>query len=385
MSLFLITFLSLYGGMHAYAFFRVRAVLPQSPSCRVLLVAWMVLMTVAPLLVRFFERAGMDRVALSIAWPGYIWMGFVFLFVSALLPMETVCIINWLVNRSYSFASAGFLSAAGTTGLALLLAVAASVHAGFETNRIRSEHVTIRSGKLPTGASRIRIVQVSDIHIGLLLREKRLEQILEAVRQTDPDILVSTGDLVDGRLAQEDALSHQNKLAAMLRSVPAPLGKFAVTGNHEAYAGLQQALDFTTAAGFTILRDQSVRLPSGITIFGVDDPAVAAITTGRHITEKVLLESASKQSFNLLLKHRPAIAPETDGRFDLQLSGHVHKGQLFPFNLIVRLRYPIPCGTTTTKSGSQIHVSRGTGTWGPPMRLFAKPEITVIDIVPAAD
>lgn len=384
MPFFLITFLSLYGGMHAYAFIRVRTAFSPGSVTTGLLAAWMLLMTVAPLLVRFFERNEMDRAAMLIAWPGYIWMGFLFLFVSMLLLMETVCIVNWLSNRTYAFSSDGFLSAASTCKMALLTAVAASIYACFEANWIQTDHVTIRSNKLPAGISKVRIVQVSDIHIGLLLREKRLERILKVVREAQPDILVSTGDLVDGRLSTEADLPHHLRIAAMLSSVPAPSGKFAVTGNHEAYAGLQQAIAFSRSAGFTVLRNQSIQITNGITITGVDDPAVRSEIAGTRIPEKKLLETVPKSSFHLLLKHRPLIPAESDGRFDLQLSGHVHKGQLFPFNFIVKLKHPIPCGTTTTGAGSRIHVSRGTGTWGPPMRLFAKPEVTVIDIVPAA-
>ncbi len=384
MSLFLITFLSLYGGMNAYAFFRVRSAFSPGSAMTGVLAAWMLTMTVAPLLVRFFEQTGMDKTALLIAWPGYIWMGFLFLFVSSLLLMETVCVINWLSNRTYSFASNGILSAAGSCRLALLTALAASIYAGFEANRIQSDHVTIISSKLPAGTPKIRIVQVSDIHIGLLLREKRLEGILKTVRGAQPDILVSTGDLVDGRLTKEAGLPHQVKMAAMLASLSAPSGKFAVTGNHEAYAGLQQAIAFTRSAGFTVLRNQTIQLPIGINITGIDDPSVKRNMTGTRASEKALLEAVSGNSFHLFLKHRPFIQPESDGHFDLQLSGHVHKGQIFPFNLIVRLKHPIPCGTTTTATGSRIHVSRGTGTWGPPMRLFAPPEVTVIDIVPTA-
>jgi predicted MPP superfamily phosphohydrolase len=120
----------------------------------------------------------------------------------------------------------------------------------------------------------------------------------------------------------------------------------------------------------------------GITISGIDDIA------GRRRSlpeltqpESELLRTLSPQQFQLLLKHRPLVAETGKGHFDLQLSGHVHKGQIFPFNLLVRMMFPIPCGTTTANNGSTIHVSRGSGTWGPPMRLFAQPEVTVIDII----
>jgi predicted MPP superfamily phosphohydrolase len=223
-------------------------------------------------------------------------------------------------------------------------------------------------------------VQVSDVHIGLLLQKWRLKRILEIIRAAKPDILVSTGDLIDGKLNRNDTISERDPLAALLAAVPSPHGKYAVVGNHEVYAGLPQALSFSRAAGFTILRNQTIQLNNGIAITGIDDRAVNPDGDVRG-TEAPLLNMVSQDLFRLLLKHRPEILPESDGRFNLQLSGHVHGGQIFPFNFLVKLVYPIPCGTTSTKAGSQIHVSRGTGTWGPPMRLFAPPEITIIDIV----
>jgi predicted MPP superfamily phosphohydrolase len=260
----------------------------------------------------------------------------------------------------------------------------ASAYASVEAGQIRSEHVIIQSAKISADTPRIRIVQISDVHIGLLHGEKRLRSVIEKIAAAAPDILISTGDLVDGKLNRDDAISGRDPLAALLASIPAPSGKYAVVGNHEVYAGLPQAVAFTRSAGFTLVRNQSVPLAHGMVISGVDDLAVIHTKRDAPTTEADLLDMAPPDSFHLLLKHRPDIAPNSDGRFDLQLSGHVHDGQIFPFNFLVRLKYPIPCGTTITKTGSRIHVSRGTGTWGPPMRLFAPPEITIIDIVPRA-
>jgi predicted MPP superfamily phosphohydrolase len=208
--------------------------------------------------------------------------------------------------------------------------------------------------------------------------------VLQAVRAAHPDILVSTGDLVDGRLSRDRALPHLDRMAAMIAAVPVTIGKFAVTGNHEHYAGLEQALEFTGKAGFSVLRNQSVTLSEGITISGIDDPARHRPSTAFvTMPESELLKSVPANHFRLLLKHRPEVPETSDGKFDLQLSGHVHQGQIFPFNLLVRLKFPIPCGTTVTKHHSTIHVSRGSGTWGPPMRFLAPPEVTVIDIISA--
>jgi predicted MPP superfamily phosphohydrolase len=381
MLLFLTTFLSLYGGIHVYAFYRLRDTFLPGRSAKISLSIFMLLMTLAPLLVRLSERAGMDRCAIFIAWPGYLWMGFIFIFVSALLMFDAIRGAYRLVNHIFSSSTSAFLSSHITCEFALILAFAASGYACYEARQIRSEQVVIKSAKLPQGIEKIRIVQISDLHIGMLFREGRLESVLQVIRGAKPDIIVSTGDLVDGKLNLEDAISHKESMAAMLASLPAPGGRYAVAGNHEAYAGLKQALAFTSAAGFTVLRNQSVHLPSGIIISGVDDETLLGGSSKAQIAENGLLATVSKDTFHLLLKHRPEVPITSDGRFDLQLSGHVHGGQIFPFNFLVKLKYPIPCGTTTTVAGSRIHVSRGTGTWGPPMRLFASPEVTVIDIV----
>lgn len=384
MSLFLITFLSLYGGMHLYAFVRLLGTFSPGRTATTALAGLMVLMTAAPLLVRLAEGAGLERTAGWMAWPGYVWMGSIFIFCAALATADALRITAWLSNRIFNTSTPGFLTAAITCEVALFLALLASGYSLYEARSVRTERVTITTDKLPPAVRSIRVVQISDVHVGLLFRESRLDALLKAVRAADPDILVSTGDLVDGRLSREDVISHLDRMASMIAEVPAKGGRFAVTGNHEYYAGLDQALEFTRKAGFSILRNQSVALPGGITISGVDDSA-GQRRGSPNVTppESGLLRSLPPGQFHLLLKHRPLIAATGDNRFDLQLSGHVHKGQIFPFNLLVRLRFPIPCGTTRSENGSTIHVSRGSGTWGPPMRLLAPPEVTVIDIVGA--
>jgi predicted MPP superfamily phosphohydrolase len=296
--------------------------------------------------------------------------------------VDSLRIAAWLAHRIFRTATPGYLTAAITCEIALSVALLASGYALFEARSIRTEQVTVTTDKLPPAVHSIRVVQISDLHVGLLFRESRLESVLQAVRAADPDILVSTGDLVDGRLSREDVISQLDRMATMIAAVPAKGGKYAVTGNHEYYAGIDQALEFTRKAGFTILRDQSAALPAGIIISGVDDPAgLRGGLPSVAPPETEILRSLSPQQFQLLLKHRPLVADTGLSHFDLQLSGHVHKGQIFPFNLLVGLKFPIPCGTTTTGNGAAIHVSRGSGTWGPPMRLFAPPEVTVIDII----
>ncbi len=381
MPLFLITFLSLYGGINLYVLFRIRSAYSPPPTISILLSAWLLLMTLAPLMVRLAETSGWVRVAAAIAWPGYIWMGCVFLLGTTLAATDLLRAGGWLLHRWTGMPASDLLNSRFTCSLALIIALAASLYALYEARHIRTDQVTLTTDKLPPSVPSLRIVQISDVHVGILFRERRLQAVLDEVRSAEPDLLVSTGDLVDGRLSLDDVGSGMDRMAQMMAAAPARLGKYAVTGNHEFYAGLNHALDFTQKAGFTILRDRCVTLEQGISICGVDD---AAGRGARHQEkappEAGMLDTIPSKHFTALLKHRPIVTGSPGRHYDLQLSGHVHKGQLFPFNLLVRLKFPIPAGTSSIEGGSTIHVSRGSGTWGPPMRLFAPPEVTVIDI-----
>lgn len=382
MILFLISFLAIYGGLHLFAFIRLRRIVQLGPSSVRLLIVWMSVMTVIPLLVRLAEQFGNERTAYLVAWPGYVWMGFIFIFTSTLLISDLARLSIRSLLFLFSIRVPEYCSSRTIGKIVLFVVLGESCYAFYEASQIRSEHVVVTSPKLPSSTARVRIVQVSDIHIGLLQQQQRLQRIVDKIKAAKPDILVSTGDLVDGKLNRYDAISELDPRAALLAAIPAPSGKFAVIGNHEVYAGLPQAVAFSQASGFTILRNQYRTLPNGITISGIDDKAVNPKLLASPDTETALLNRIDSRSFNVFLKHRPDFVPESDGKFDLQLSGHVHGGQIFPFNYLVKLKHLIPCGMTTTQTGSHIYVSRGTGTWGPPMRLFAPPEITIIDVIP---
>jgi hypothetical protein len=369
MSLFLIVFLLCYGGMHLLFFVRVRRLLPDSISLQLLLGFFLVLMVVAPIGVRLLERGGHELAARWSAHLGYWWMGFLFLSFCGFLFLW----IFQLVLRFSGFLQ-GFLGACGSlpevSWGVLALAGVLCVYGHFEAWDVRTERLMLETSKLPVGIERIRIVQITDVHLGLVVRGARLERVLEQVRAAQPDLLVSTGDLVDGQLNHLDGLSER------LSAIRPRYGKYAVTGNHEFYAGLPEALEFTHRAGFTILRGES-RLAAGIVhVAGIDYQS-----RGSKLDEVALLSSLQDGRFVLFLKHLPVVSEEARTLFDLQLSGHTHRGQVFPFRLVTGMIYPLQDGFYPLPGGRALYTSRGSGTWGPPMRVFSPPEVTVIDLV----
>lgn len=216
----------------------------------------------------------------------------------------------------------------------------------------------------------IRVAQ----RLGLIVGKARLNRILNAIQKENPDMLVSTGDLIDGQI---DDLS---RFAEIFKEIRPKYGKYAITGNHEFYAGFNNALAFTEEAGFTILRDESLTVAGIINIAGVDDQAGEHYGLVKDISEVELLKRLPRDKFTLLLKHRPIVNEETLGLFDLQLSGHVHRGQIFPFSMLTKLYYPLQAGLEKLQKGSCIYISRGAGTWGPPIRFLSPPEVTFIEL-----
>ena len=336
----------------------------------------MIIMVFVPLLVRFFERLGFEAVARFLAFIGYFWMGLLFLFVSASLIIDFYQLLVYLAGLIFHRNLAGIsLSPRISFFIPLIVCLTIGLYGYFEAIRIKTEHVTILSPKIPKEASGFRIAQISDVHLGLIVREDRLKRILKQVKASEPDILVSTGDLVDGQM---DDLS---KLAGMLSEIKPRYGKFAVTGNHEFYAGLGLSLGFTQKAGFTILRGEGVNVSGLINIAGVDDPADGRNNPSIRISEKELRSELPPNVFSILLKHRPILEKDAIGLFDLQLSGHTHKGQVFPMTLFTRLSFPKIAGLFNLQNNAHLYVSRGSGTWGPPIRFLSPPEVTIIELV----
>lgn len=375
MSLFLISFLLIYGSFHLYFFVRIRAAFTMPGWMLFLLAVFLLLMITAPILVRISERSGHNQLAILLAYIGYTWMGIVFLFAAAALAVDCCRFITWTVGHLLH-QKIVFLPGPKTAFyLPLVFSLFISIWGAFEAWDIRLEKVTLTSPKLPSALNGLRIVQISDVHLGLLVRHKRLAKILATAKKAEPDILVSTGDLVDGQI------NNLEGLAEMLQEIKPRFGKYAVTGNHEFYAGLQESLAFTEKAGFTLLRNNGLTVADGFNIAGVDDPTMAYFNKQEQPSEKNLLQTLDRENFTLLLKHRPIADKDSLGLFDLQLSGHTHKGQIFPFNIVTLLYFPVHWGCLNPLDHCYLYVSRGSGTWGPPIRFLSPPEVTLIELM----
>ena len=378
MTLFLLTFLSVYGGVHLYAFLKARNALIPGVELTIMMVCFMMVMIVAPIGVRLLERQGLHLAGRLLAYVGYTWMGLLFFFFWLGLCLDGFNLCMRLLDFLPG-STTGRLVWAGKKAFMFLIlgAVLLGMWSIIDGWHIRLERISIQTNKLPPRLDRLTIAQISDIHLGMMVGERRLARIIGRVREANPDVIVCSGDLVDAQMDRFDNLSN------MLAKLRPQLGKFAVTGNHEFYAGIRQSERFLKTAGFTLLRNRSRRLDQLVTIVGVDDPVSTRSQSNKGAVaqkERELLAALNPRTYTLLLKHRPVVEPESVGRFDLQLSGHTHGGQIFPFSLITGLFYERQSGLHNLGQGSLIYISRGAGVWGPPMRFLAPPDVTLFEL-----
>ncbi len=370
-------FQAVYGLAHLYIFFKLTAFLKLGTTEAVATGLFILFMAVSPVLIHVYTHKGSARVSKVFAYTGYMWVAFLILF----SPLAIVIDLYNLAAQ-YAVTSSGKtfipLSPSHTFFIPVLGAAMLSAYGYYEANGLRAERLTVRTRKLPPGTERIKIVHVSDLHLNIMTREATLDKIITRIQDAQADIIVCTGDLLDG------GVHHIEHFTGKLRRLRAPLGKFAVIGNHEFFGGLEHSLRFIEDSGFVMLRGRSVTIEGIINIAGVEDPEEMKneVSGNRsHEQEMNMLSELPKDIFTLLLKHRAEVSDTSLGLFDLQLSGHTHRGQIFPVSLITPFIFPYHSGFQELARGSALYVSRGLGTAGPPVRFLSPPEFTIIEIV----
>lgn len=251
---------------------------------------------------------------------------------------------------------------------AVILTIAGTVYCMFEAYFVQRRDITITTSKLNT--DRLRIVFLTDIHIGGFSTSAHFRRVMRIAEEAQPDILLLGGDTIDGDMScRERELSLLAETAKKAR-----YGAYAVNGNHEHYHILDVDVEgIIRDCGINLLIDERTET-AGITIIGLDDRHYGWI--------KPYLKPEDADRFTLILKHRPGVPLDAEGRFNLQLSGHTHGGQFWPVGYFKSMALHSTQGLSR-KSGGYVYVSNGAGFNGAMMRLFTPPEVTVIDIVRA--
>ncbi len=255
-----------------------------------------------------------------------------------------------------------------TIAIAIII-TAFSLYAGIKTPDVKT--ITLATDKIKTPYT---IAVLSDLHIHRTISPQKIKNIVSQTNAQKPDAILLAGDIID------DEVNKVSAVSVLLKGLNAPGGIYFVTGNHEFYAGYKETVKELKQLGFAFLENNGVALNNSIYAAGIPD-LFSAPQHQLDINIQQAFVNAAPNQYRILVSHTPAdFGPENN--FDLEVSGHTHGGQIFPFHIFVKLANKYLAGLSEMKNNARIYVSRGAGQWGPQMRFLAPSEITIIKLQP---
>ena len=236
----------------------------------------------------------------------------------------------------------------------------------------RRVHFNIETSKLSLEQEQIRVVGISDLHLGYTIGAKELKKWVQLINAEKPDIVIVGGDLLDNNVK----IVSNMGLDKILRNIEAPMGVYACLGNHEYISGIRASMNFHEESDIRILKDTTFNVTNNITLIGRDD-----VSNPKRKALSSIINNVDDDQFKLLLDHQPKNLEEAEAlKIDLQFSGHTHRGQIFPFSLVTESIFENHHGMIK-KGLTSIYVSSGLGIWGGKFRIGTQSEYVVFDII----
>ena len=367
MSLFIFIALFVWACMNGYVFWRLGS-LPVIAGYVPVWVIWGIasISCVSLPASRWLLKFGLQGVSAGVEIFAVTWLGVLFLLFVCFLAIDCFTLGGWLLP-----ARLPQIRVVGV-GLALVLS-AVAIYQGRRAPVINEQEVALPG--LPKACDGLRVVFISDLHLGSQIGAMWLQGVVRQISALKPDLIAIGGDLID-----RDA-SRVQPMIPELRTLQAPLGVWAVLGNHDSYSGAAESSRIMAAAGFHVLHDESAVVIPGLRMAGVDDLGVRGYDGPIEPAIRHALGSVrAGQEGCVYLSHTPVGAKAAaEAGAGLMLCGHTHGGQIWPFNFLVKLRYPELVGRFA-HDPMTLFVSRGAGTWGPRMRLWKPGEILLITL-----
>ncbi len=373
--IFFTVFFALYGLVNFYIFIRGWQSIPQGSTLRsaYAIVFWVVALSFIG--GRFLERVWTSALSDLLVWMGSFWIGAMLYFFIAVLSLDLLRLVNYLIPYYPSFiarnyAQAKYITTAGAMGVVAILVLVGHINA--LSPRVRTMDLMI--DKRVEGMKAVNIAAASDIHLGTIVGRHRFDRIVEAINGLKPDVVLLPGDIVDEDLAP---VIKQN-LGESLKNIKPRFGVYAVTGNHEYFGGVEEACTYLAEHNVVVLRDQVVKVNGCFFLVGREDRSCTQFTGKRRKTLEDLMAGVDRNYPVILMDHQPfGLHEAVSQEVDLQLSGHTHQGQLWPVSFIIKAIYEVGWGFKKI-ANTNIYVSSGVGTWGPPVRIGNRPEIVNI-------
>ncbi|MEI6683648.1 MAG: metallophosphoesterase [Bacteroidota bacterium] len=369
--------LVVYGAVNSYIFIKGLQAIPSGSGWRPWYIAGFWLIASTFILARILERVWPCGFTGVITWIGSFWLAFMLYFILIALAVDLGRLINHFIPVFPQFFYIDYQKTKLTALFISMALVTLVVIAGFINARNpRITRLDLHVAKTVTGIKSLNIVMASDIHLGTLIAKRKANRLVADINSLHPDLVLFAGDVVDEDLAPV----IKNDLGANLLQIKSRLGVYAITGNHEYIGGAEAAVNYLGQHGLTMLRDTAIRVDGRFWLVGRDDRDKSRFTGKQRRELADIMQPVDRTMPVILLDHQPFHLEQAVAQgVDLQLSGHTHHGQMWPFNYVTSAMYELSSGYKKT-GNTHFFVSNGYGTWGPPVRLGNRPEIVQINL-----
>jgi predicted MPP superfamily phosphohydrolase len=321
----------------------------------------------------FLERLASSVFSEWVFRIGSLWLAFMLYFFIATILFDLTRLVFWIVGFHPVFSSGQkFWIGISVVSLVTVVVIAGHINALW----VNVKEIPLEIHKTVAGKKEFKVLMASDIHLGALMGERREKVLLNIVKKQSPDLVLICGDLIDSEIAPV----LRKNLGRHIQEIEAPMGVYAVTGNHEYIGGIEKSLEYLKSINIRVLKDEVVTLPNGIQVVGRNDRSAGGFGANRQKPLAELLSGIDHNKPIIVMNHQPYSLGEAEKEsVDLHLSGHTHNGQLWPLNYVTRAIFEVSWGYLK-KGNSHFYVSSGFGTWGPSVRTGNRPEVVVFDL-----
>jgi uncharacterized protein len=374
--IFILIFSVIYSLAIYYVLNRGLQALPSIAWIKVSYIVVFVFLASAYLLSRAIERTNLSFLHHIVYWLGSYWLAALIYFIMAVLLFDIIRLLNigfhFLPDKTslqyFHFKQVFF-------GSALLVVIIMLIYGAWNAAHPRLKQLELSISK-PAGSLKfLNIVMVSDIHLGSLFGKEKVAEMVERINSLHPDMVLLAGDILDE--AQQPIFNDHT--GEPIKGLKAPMGVYAITGNHEYIGGVTRAVKYIESLNVKMLRDTVLLIGNNFYLAGREDRDINRFTNKDRKSLNEILQNVDHQIPLILMDHQPfGLNQAVENGVDLQLSGHTHHGQFWPINLITNRMYEVSWGYKQKRT--HFYVSSGYGTWGPPIRIGNQPEIVSIKL-----
>jgi predicted MPP superfamily phosphohydrolase len=353
-------------------------VLPEGSTLKPWLVVVVVVAASAFLAGRFLERLSVNWLTSALIWIGSFWLAIMVYLLLQLVLVDLLRFLNYLFGIFPGSFKTNGPHVKEITALIILTITFLFVSIGhLNTWFPRVKHMELKVNKPGGKTKELHIAAISDVHLGTTMEKRHMRIIVEKINSMNPDIILLPGDIID----EDIAPVLQTNVGDILRQFKAKHGVFAVTGNHEYIGGVQKAKKYLADHNIRLLNDSALLVDESFYLVGREDITIKTFINKNRKPLKKILEDVDRSKPLIMMDHQPfKLNQAEENGIDLQLSGHTHNGQLWPFNYITNAIFEVSWGYKK-KGETHYYVSSGVGGWGPPIRTVNRPEILSIKLI----